>query len=156
MGYQIKIFNYIPELDSFIPTKEYKEIATQLGLVEWNYVVWMGRLFTMDDDYGEHWFDNWDEREEISDKATAMGYDCDELYIINPKWFTDGKDGVCHTDEERKLFWTDVLKSLTINLDTLFLLALKNNPAVGEYDHLPIKKRIKQLTIQYSSASGKE
>lgn len=151
MNKQIKIFDYIPELDAFVPTSEYKEIATKLGLAEWTYVVWIGRLFTLDNDYGEHWFDNWDERAKVHDKAATMGYDSGELYIINPKFFAEGKDGVCHTDEERKLFWTDVLKSLTLSLETLFTFALNNNPAVGENDHLPIKKLIKQIREQYST-----
>lgn len=150
MSYQVKIFDYIPELDAFIPTKEYKGIAEQLGLVEWNYVAWIGCLFSLDNDFGEHWFDNWDLRKKIHNKAEELGYNSEALYIIDPKRLQDGRDGACHTDEERKRFWTDVLKSLSLSLDTLFLIALQNNPPVGEEAHLPIKKRIKELSIKYS------
>jgi len=51
---QIKIFDYIPELDCFKINPIYKEIADELGLSEWTEVVWIGRLFCMDNDYGEH------------------------------------------------------------------------------------------------------
>jgi hypothetical protein len=151
MDRQIQIFSYIKELDAFIPNKVYKEIAERLGLTEWTYVNWIGRLFCMDNDYGEHWFDNWDERDLIHKKATAMGYDSQSLYIINPDRFKDGRDGACHTDKERKLFWTDVCKSLTISLDTLYYFAVENNPLVGEDDHLPIRKRIKEIELKYGN-----
>lgn len=142
----IKIFDYIPELDAFYVTQEYKEIADTLNLGEWTYVVWIGRLFTMDNDFGEHWFDNRDEREEISKRAFDLGYDADALYIINPKFFQDGKDGPCHTDAERKLFWTDVLKSLTLSFDTLATFAINSNAPVGDEDHVTnIKKKIAKL-----------
>ncbi len=147
---QVKIFDYIPVLDAFYVTKEYKEIAEQLGLAEWTYVVWIGRLFTMDDDYGEHWFDNWDERAAIESKAKALGYDSDWLYIIDPTKFKDGKDGPCHSDAERKAFWTDVLKSLTLSIDTLGMIALYQNPPVGDEDHVfNLKKKIRLLLERY-------
>ena len=44
----LKIFKYIDELDCFIVTEEYQQIADYLGLTEWNPVVWIGRLFTLD------------------------------------------------------------------------------------------------------------
>ena len=49
--------------DSFAKISEY------LGLTEWNPVVWIGRLFTLDNDLGEHWFDNWDLRDALSERA---------------------------------------------------------------------------------------
>ena len=143
---KIKIFDYIPELDCFNVTPDYKCVAWLLGLVEWNYVVWIGRLFTGDEDFGEHWFDNWDEREALKKKAANMGFDSDELYILNPKRFVIGKDGPSHTDQERKMFWTDVLKSLTLSVDTLAVIAARNNPPVGDEDHVTnLKKKIQQV-----------
>jgi hypothetical protein len=50
-------------------------------------VVWIGRLFTLDNDYGEHWFDNWDEREEKASDAHALGIEPEELLIVNPERF---------------------------------------------------------------------
>jgi|SRR5450759_1823039 len=142
----IKIFDYIPELDAFYVTPTYKEIADTLNLGEWTYVVWIGRLFSLDNDWGEHWFDNWDERAAIGKNARNLGYDTDALYIIAPDFFKDGKDGPCHTSAERKLFWTDVLKSLTLSFDTLATFAINNNPPPGDEDHITnIKRKIAQL-----------
>ena len=151
----VKIFDYFPELDCFYATKEYQEIAEELGLVEWTQVVWIGRLFAMDNDYGEHWFDNWNERETIKEKAKSLGIDSECLYIINPQRFVDDKDGPCHSDEERKAFWTDVLKSLTLSIDTIGMIALNHNPPVGDDDHVPnIKKKIRALKERYSMQNG--
>lgn len=151
MSELIKIFDYFPELDCFYVTKEYRDIADELGLAEWTYVVWIGRLFTMDNDYGEHWFDNWDEREAIAEKAKKLGTSSEYLYIINPSRFMDGRDGPCHSDEERKAFWTDILKSLTLSIDTIGMIALNHNPPVGDDDHVPnIKKKIRSLKERYS------
>jgi hypothetical protein len=151
MNNQIKIFNYILELDAFECTKEYIDISETLGLAEWNYVVWIGRLFTMDDDYGEHWFDNWDERDNIRNKAEKLGYDSQFLYVINPKRFSDKQDGICHTDAERKIFWTDVLKSLTLSFNTLATFAINSNPPIkGLGEHIPnMKKKIAMLREKY-------
>lgn len=153
MNKPIKIFKYIPELDAFDITPEYRMIVEELPcLAEWNPVVWMGRLFTLDNDYGEHWFDNWIERDAIEKKARAMGYDENSLYVIDPKRFKDNVDGACHTDEERQLFWTDVIKSLTLDFDTICTFAIKYNypsrygDGSRNPDHIPnLKKKIEEL-----------
>lgn len=131
----IQVFKYILELDAFICTPEYLEVASKLGLCEWNPVVWIGRLLCMDNDYGEHWFDNWDEREQVEEKAKEIGFteerlqellgygkngSFEDLFIVSPDRFKDGCDGPCNSSEVRKMFWTDVLKSLKINLETMF------------------------------------
>ncbi len=59
----LKIFRYLAELDCFVVTEEYRRLADYLGLTEWHPAVWIGRLLILDNDYGEHWFDNWDLRE---------------------------------------------------------------------------------------------
>lgn len=121
---EIKVFKYIPELDAFLVTEEFSDIVRTLGLSEWNDVVFIGRYFMLDNDYGEHWFDNWREREELGEKAEALGIDvgfCGEnLKVIVPERMQNGHDGPCHSQQMRKLFWTDVLKSLTLSLDFLF------------------------------------
>ena len=120
MNRRIKIFRYIEELDGLDVTNEYREIAEDLGLAEWTPVVWIGRLFTMDNDLGEHWFDNWDLRDEKRADAERLGLDADQLLFIDPQRFEDGRDGPCHSREFRKRFWTDVLRSLELDMELLF------------------------------------
>ncbi len=123
----MKIFNYIEELDCFIVNPEYMLVADKLGLSEWNEVVWIGRYFTLDNDYGEHWFDNWTQRELLESKAKLLGFDSNELLILDPNRFKNGYDGPCHNDEQINRFWTDVLKSLDLSLETIFEEAIKFN-----------------------------
>jgi hypothetical protein len=128
----VRIFRYLPALDAFLVTPEYWALAECLGLTEWHPAVWIGRLFTLDNDYGEHWFDNWDEREEKAAQAQALGIAPEDLLIINPARFQDGKDGPCHPPEMRKRFWTDVLISLELSYDLLFAEARLQNDRVKE------------------------
>ena len=74
----------------------------------------------MDNDVGEHWFDNWNLRQRIKGEAERFGRDADELLIIDPDRFQDGTDGPCNTPEFRKRFWTDVLISLELDPHLLF------------------------------------
>lgn len=144
----IKVFDYIEELDAFKVTKEFAELNDYLGLTEWNPVVWIGRLFILDNDYGEHWFDNWDEREEIADKAKRLGIDENELLIIVPERFENGKDGPCNLSEIRRNFWTDVLKSLELSYELLFEKAKLNNKRMEEIglDHIEnLEERITEI-----------
>jgi hypothetical protein len=119
MSQKVKIFRYLDDVDAFVVTDEYRRIAESLGLVEWNPVVWIGRLFMMDNDFGEHWFDNWDLREQrgLSEKHL----------IVDPDRFKNGADGPCNTAEFRKRFWTDVLASLELSVDLLFDKARQMN-----------------------------
>ncbi len=48
----IRIFNYIHDLDAFVVTDEFRTLADRLHLTEWHPVVWIGRLFTLDNDVG--------------------------------------------------------------------------------------------------------
>ena len=127
---KIVVFKYIPELDCFVVDETYRRIVDYLGLNEWNHVVWIGRLFTLDNDYGEHWFDNWDERAAIEGKAFELGYDSNDLLIIVPDRLQNGKDGPCHTDDFRRRFWTEVLSSLTLSLELIFAEARLLNAAL--------------------------
>lgn len=122
---KIKVFKYIPEYDAFETTKLFQSINGKLGLREWTPVVWITRLLCMDNDYGEHVFDNWDEREKIEDKHNIK--DASHLLIVCPNRFQDGKDGPCNTDKLRKLFWTDVFKSLELDIETIFEKARDEN-----------------------------
>lgn len=130
----VKVFNYIELLDAFLPTEEYVQVAEQLGLVEWNPVVWIGRLFTLDNNFGEHWFDNWEERDALMDEAARLGIPTEQLLIVVPDRFTNGRDGPCHPPALRKKFWTDVLQSLEVRYETLFAEARWVNAQVQEYD----------------------
>src|SRR6202012_5598177 len=108
----IKVLKYIPDLDCFVVESQYKTISDALGLNEWNEVVWIGRFLLMDNDFGEHWFDNWELRDEKANKASELGFDTDDLLILDAERFKNKIDGPCHTDEERLSFWKDVLMSL--------------------------------------------
>jgi hypothetical protein len=123
----IKIFKYIDQLDCFIVNPVYKKIADRLGLTEWNEVVWIGRYFSLDNDNGEHWFDNWELKDEVEEKAKKLGLNYDELLILDPDRFKNNSDGPCHSDIERKRFWTDVLKSLELSIETIVGEAKKFN-----------------------------
>ncbi len=127
MNKKIKIFDYDPGTEVFEVTAEYKEIADDLGISEWNPVVWIGRLFTMDNDFGEHWFDNWDLRKQKGREGD------DRALIIDPDRFQDGKDGPCHAPEFRKRFWTDVLCSLELSLELLFEEAVSINNKIKKF-----------------------
>jgi hypothetical protein len=116
----VKVFKYIDQLDAFLVTDEYRGISEILGLIEWNPVVWIGRLFTLDNDYGEHWFDNWDERELLKAQAEKRGIPYEDLLVIAPYRFKNDADGPCNPPDVRKRFWTDVLKSLELSYETMF------------------------------------
>jgi hypothetical protein len=92
----VRVFRYLDDLDCFVVSEEYASLAEHLGLIEWSVVVWIGRLFTLDNDYGEHWFDNWHLREEREADDARLGLTGDELLIIDPQRFEDGRDGPCH------------------------------------------------------------
>ena len=145
----IKIFKYIPDIDAFIVDPKFKEIADDLGLSEWNEVVWMGRFFILDNDYGEHWFDNWDERDERATKAKELGIEYEQILAINPDRFMDKRDGPCHTDEQRKKFWTDVLISFQLSWDLIFMEARHQNERrkqIGLEDYIPdLEERIEKM-----------
>jgi hypothetical protein len=120
MNTRIKIFEYVEQMDGFIASPAYHALADELGLTEWNPVVWIGRLFFMDNDFGEHWLDNWDIRESMRDKGTQLGYDVDTMFFLEPVRFQDGRDGPCHSDDFRTRFWTNVLQSLELDMTVLF------------------------------------
>ena len=123
----IKIFKYIDELDCFVVNPSYKYISDTLGLTEWNEVVWIGRYFSLDNDNGEHWFDNWEHRDKIAKKAIEFGIEYDDLFVIDPDRFKENYKNPCHTYTERLKFWTDVLKSLELSIDTITEEAIKFN-----------------------------
>jgi len=116
----VKVFKYIDQLDAFLVTNEYHGISEKLGLMEWNPVVWIGRLFTLDNDYGEHWFDNWEERELLKGHAEKLEIPYEGLLVVAPDKFKNDADGPCNPPDLRKRFWTDVLKSLELSYETLF------------------------------------
>jgi hypothetical protein len=84
----------------------------------------------LDNDYGEHWFDNWDEREAVEARARELGLESDDLMIINPDRLANERDGPCHSPALRKLFWTDVLKSLELSYELLFAEARQMHAAM--------------------------
>jgi len=150
---KIKIFQYIKKYDAFEVTPEYHYIASQLGLIEWTPVVWITRLLTMDNDFGEHVFDNWDERENLEKNFGIK--DASQLLIVAPWRFQDGHDGPCNTAEFRKRFWTDVLDSMHLSLETLFEKARTEkkeweNSVIPEKAISNLEARIKKIREKYA------
>ncbi|MGG9960741.1 hypothetical protein [Ferruginibacter sp. SUN106] len=87
-------------------------------------------------------------RESIEDKAKMLGFNYNDLLIIDPSKFKNEKDGPCHTDLERKNFWTDVLKSLKLSHETIFNEARKENNSRDKDDEeyiIDLEKRIEAL-----------
>lgn len=146
---KVRVFDYVSELDCFVIHTAYKSIANLLGLAEWNEVVWIGRYFSLDNDFGEHWFDNFDEQEKLKHKAKKLKLHHEKLFIINSSRFQNGRDGPCHNDEERKRFWTDVLTHLMLSIDTLSDEARKKKEKrknLGREDYIPdLEKRIEHI-----------
>lgn len=130
---RIKVFTYVLELDCFVITDEFRQITDYVGLTEWHPAVWIGRLFILDNDFGEHWFDNWDARQEMAERAAALGYQQEQLMILDPIRFQDGRNGPCHTAEFRKRFWTDVLMNLAISADLIVEEARAFQRQVSEF-----------------------
>lgn len=140
MPHTIKVFEYVPEVDAFKATCEYREIADTLGLAEWNPVVWIGRLFMLDNDYGEHWFDN-----ERLRKDRGLS---EEFFVIEPERFKNDADGPCNTPGIRKQFWTDVLKSLELSLDLLFEKARQLNARTHKWiEESPERRQFEDMFI---------
>lgn len=148
----VRVFDYIEELDAFTVTEEFSRLSNQLGLTEWHPAVWVGRLFLMDNDFGEHWFDNWDEREALETRAAELGIDSSDLMVVVPDRFADGRDGPCHTPEVRKAFWTDVLKSMELSYELIFQQARLSNARMKQVmpeDHIEeLEERIAELEAE--------
>ena len=129
---EMRIFRYHPEVDAFTLTPEYEALAEVLDIGGWEAFAWIGRLFSMDNDVGEHWFDNWDLREQRTDVATRHGLDPDTLLVIDPRSMADGRDGPCNTDEFRARFWTEVLSSLELSEDLIITKAREFHTAYSQ------------------------
>jgi len=145
---KVKIFKYLNELDAFVLTDEYKHVAEHLGLGGWESYAWIGRLFTMDNDFGEHWFDNWELREQMAADAEKLGFDESELLIFDASRMTDFKDGPCHSDASRKKFWTEVLQNLELSLDLIIEEARSNyqtSTELGIADFEDFEERVQTL-----------
>lgn len=158
MARRIRVFRYVQELDGFLVADEFRRISDYLGLTEWHPVVWIGRLFTLDNDLGEHWFDNWSEREAIEDRAKAQEIDSADLMIVVPERFEDGRDGPCHSPSFRKAFWTDVLKSLELSYEVLFEEARATNARAKQHfpeDHIAdLEERITAMEAESCGESS--
>ena len=150
----VRVFEYLDRLDAFVVTDEYSLLAEQLGLAEWNPVVWIGRLFALDNDYGEHWFDNWDERAALEDEARESGIPSERLMIVVPGRFENGENGPCHPPALRKRFWTDVLKSLELSHDTLFEKARQRNAVAIEDPHDGFIEDLEERIAEIRASTG--
>jgi hypothetical protein len=115
--------------------------------------------------YGEHWFDNWDERGVLEQRARELGIDPYDLMVINPDRLANDSDGPCHSRKQRKLFWTDVLKSLELSHELLFEEARSQNAGAKEMrekyqfgdDYIEdLEERIRRLQEGWKPLPGDE
>jgi hypothetical protein len=130
----IRIFEYIDFLDCFVVNPAYKAMADDLGLTEWNEVVWIGRYFTLDNDLGEHWFDNWELRDQLESKAKEVGIAYNDLLIIDPERCKNEMFGPGQKPPERTNFWRDVFRSHWLSMELNFSEARKHNTERGGAD----------------------
>ena len=149
----IKVFQPGPTHGTFFCTKEFEQACAELNISEWHAAVWIGRLFARNQDFGEHWFDNWDEREELENFSLIFPKDEDysSLLIVVPRSFIQKSqscwscgekivkincpncqkelnikpDGPVYSEEVVKSFWIDVCESLIVSRKTLELVAKK-------------------------------
>jgi hypothetical protein len=152
---EIKVFNYIEKLDCFVVDTEFKAICDLLGLRGWEQTAWVGRYFALDNDYGEHWFDNWNLRDEREAKARDLGVEYDNMLIIDPQRLRNGYDGPCHSDVDIKRFWTSVLRSLTMNLNIIIGEARLNNKQLREANLVDNENFIPDLETRIEEISKK-
>ena len=155
----IKVFRYLEELDAFLPTDEFSQIVRELGLSEWTDVTFLCRYLALDNDYGEHIFDNWDEREEREEKAAQLGIEAESLLIVVPERFQNGWDGPCHSPVLRKMFWTDLFKSLELSLDFLLAEARRATKRYkrhrsGELTESELEERIAAIGSRYEISNS--
>lgn len=134
----MRIFRYRHEVEAFELTPEYSALAEALDLDGWESVAWIGRLFSLDNDVGEHWFDNWELREQRAEVAARHGLDANTLLIVNPRRMTDGRDGPCNTDEFRARFWTEVLASLELSEELIIAKAREFHVRYGMASDLAV------------------
>jgi hypothetical protein len=111
----MKLFIHHADVGGFTYTPEYKELLEALDLGWWDGRAWLGRLFSMDNDVGEHWMDNDELVEARADLAARAGLDLHELMVPDPERMADGSDGPCNTTEFRMRFWTEVLACLDLS-----------------------------------------
>ena len=111
----MKLFIHHADVGGFTYTPEYKELLEVLDLGWWDGRAWLGRLFSMDNDVGEHWMDNDELVEARADLAARAGLDLHELMVPDPERMTGGRDGPCNTTEFRMRFWTEVLACLDLS-----------------------------------------
>jgi hypothetical protein len=120
----MKVFVFHPQLQAFTYSPEYKNLAILLEL-GWEARAWMGRLFAMDNDFGEHWLDSDEFVEDIRDAAEALGLDPDVVVLmrVDPRRMVDGSDGPCNSDEFRQRFWNEVMASLDLSPELVYQMA---------------------------------
>jgi hypothetical protein len=152
----VKIFDYVENGDFLTITTHYRALAKLLGLEEWSPVVWIGRLFCLDNDYGEHWFDTVELRKQREPIAHQQGIPSENIFVIDPERFTNHEDGPCHTSAVRKRFWTDVLTSFTLSYDLLCAEARSVNAYYQQHhpsDYIAdLEGRITQLLQEEDAA----
>jgi hypothetical protein len=110
----LKLFLHHADVGAFTYRPEYVELCEVLEY-GWECRAWLGRLFSMDNDVGEHWMDNESLVEARADLAVRAGLDPDLLMLPDPERMADGRDGPCNTTEFRMRFWTEVVACLVLS-----------------------------------------
>lgn len=152
----MRVFVFHPRLQAFTYSPPYEELTTLLEL-DWESRAWIGRLFSMDNDVGEHWLDNDDFVDSVREEAESMGLDPDRLVLmrIDPSRMVDGRDGPCHTPELRLRFWNEVLASLDLSPEIIHDYAKSFH---GKYsspeEWAEIERRFASWTQRQSSSAG--
>jgi hypothetical protein len=86
----------------------------------------------------------------IEKEIDLLGLDLSDILIVDPDRFSNGQDGPCHSDEERKQFWTDVLKGLHLSYTVFFAEAkhLKEKRRLLGQEHfiVDLEDRIEKIT----------
>lgn len=164
--FDIQVFRHVPDLDVFVCTDLYLKAAYGLRIAEWNPVVWIGRLFCMDEDYGEHWMDNEELFERCPPEMIQSRFGGRHPFLIRPSRMAAGTDGPCHSEDVRRRFWTDVLKSLRVSWSTLVAEARENNENCRKSGVLPedadddegyvpdLEARIERVRVEILASAG--
>ncbi|HIH11881.1 TPA: hypothetical protein HA241_06845 [Candidatus Woesearchaeota archaeon] len=154
----VQVFSYVPALHAFVVNDNYKNISDRLGLEEWNPVVWLGRYFCLDNDYGEHWMNCDERRDQIMSEIRRLGLAPEQVYVVDADYFQQsGQDGV-HSSELRGLFWRDLLSSLRLSYELLFEEARYANELTATHlstddtDYIAdLEQRIDGIRTEYCS-----
>lgn len=90
----------------------------------------------------------------MCEKAKQHGIEYDDILALDPDRFKRYGATGHHSDEERILFWKDVLNSLSLSFDTIVRETINFNRVRQELQHEPyiedLEERINTLKEKYN------